>query len=81
MKARVEIRLKPGILDPQGKAIGGALAGLGHQGLGNVRQGKLIEIDLPGATDRAEAARAVEDMCRTLLANPVTEDFRVELAD
>ncbi len=81
MKARIEVRLKPGILDPQGKAIGGALHGLGYEGLGEVRQGKLIEIDLPGATDRAEAAARVEAMCRTLLANPVTEDFRVELLD
>ena len=81
MKARIEVRLKPGILDPQGKAIGGALGGLGYAGLGEVRQGKLIEIDLPSATDRAEAAKTVEAMCRTLLANPVTEDFRVELTD
>jgi phosphoribosylformylglycinamidine synthase len=81
VKARIEVRLKPGILDPQGKAIGGALGGLGYAGVGEVRQGKLIEIDLPGATDRAEASKAVEAMCRTLLANPVTEDFRVELAD
>jgi len=79
MKARIEVRLKPGILDPQGKAIGGALAGLGYAGLGEVRQGKLIEIDLPDAIDRAAAAKTVEDMCRNLLANPVTEDFRVEL--
>jgi phosphoribosylformylglycinamidine synthase len=81
MKARIEIRLKPGILDPQGKAIGGALAGLGFDGLGDVRQGKLIEIDLPGATDRTAAVKSVENMCRTLLANPVTEDFRVEVVD
>ena len=53
MKARIEIRLKPGILDPQGKAIGGALAGLGYGGLGDVRQGKLIEIALNGVVDRA----------------------------
>ncbi len=81
MKARIEVRLKPGILDPQGKAIGGALAGLGYAGLGEVRQGKLIEIELPDAGDRAQAAKTVEEMCKTLLANPVTEDFRVELTD
>jgi phosphoribosylformylglycinamidine synthase len=81
MKARIEIRLKPGILDPQGKAIRGALTGLGYADLGDVRQGKLIEIDLPEAADRAQAAKEVADMCRSLLANPVTEDFRVELAD
>ncbi len=81
MKARIEIRLKAGILDPQGKAIGGALGGLGYSGLGEVRQGKLIEIDLPGATDRVKAEQEVAAMCRTLLANPVTEDFRVVLTD
>ena len=81
MKARIEIRLKAGILDPQGKAIGGALGGLGYSGLGEVRQGKLIEIDLPGATDKATAEKEVSAMCKTLLANPVTEDFRVELTD
>jgi phosphoribosylformylglycinamidine synthase len=81
VKARIEIRLKAGILDPQGKAIGGALGGLGYNGLGEVRQGKLIEIDLPGATDKATAEKEVAAMCKTLLANPVTEDFRVELTD
>jgi phosphoribosylformylglycinamidine synthase len=80
VKARIEVRLKPGILDPQGKAIGGALAGLGYAGLGQVRQGKLIEIELPDG-DRDEATRTVEAMCKTLLANPVTEDFTVELTD
>jgi phosphoribosylformylglycinamidine synthase subunit PurS len=81
VKARIEIRLKAGILDPQGKAIGGALSGLGHKGLGEVRQGKLIEIDLPHAIDKAAAEKEVAAMCKTLLANPVTEDFRVELTD
>jgi phosphoribosylformylglycinamidine synthase len=81
MKARIEIRLKPGILDPQGKAIGGALAGLGYAGLGEVRQGKLIEIDLGDVTDKDEAAKTVEAMCKTLLANPVTENFSVQLID
>jgi phosphoribosylformylglycinamidine synthase PurS subunit len=81
VKARIEIRLKAGILDPQGKAIGGALGGLGYSGLGEVRQGKLIEIDLPGVTDKAAAGKEVAAMCKTLLANPVTEDFRVVLTD
>ena len=78
MKARIEIRLKAGILDPQGKAIGGALGGLGYQGLGEVRQGKLIEIDLPHATDKAAAEKEVAAMCKTLLANTVIENFRIE---
>ncbi len=81
MKARIEVRLKPGILDPQGKAIGGALAGLGYGGLGEVRQGKLIEIDLGDIADKTEAAKTVEAMCKTLLANPVTENFSVQLID
>lgn len=80
MKARIEVRLKSGILDPQGKAIAGALDGLGYAGLGEVRQGKLIEIELP-AGDKAHAKESVEAMCRTLLANPVTEDYRIELID
>ena len=79
MKARIEIRLKSGILDPQGKAIAGALGGLGYEGLGEIRQGKLIEISLPGQSDAARAREAVDAMCRTLLANPVTEDYHIEL--
>jgi phosphoribosylformylglycinamidine synthase len=80
MKARIFVTLKDGVLDPQGKAIGHALAGLGFGGVGDVRQGKLIEIDLPSAKDESSARAQVEDMCRKLLANPVIEDFRVELA-
>ena len=81
MKARIEVRLKPGILDPQGKAIQGALGGLGYSELGEVRQGKLIEIELPGSPDKSTATAAIDSMCRTLLANPVTEDYRIELVD
>ncbi|NBC32452.1 MAG: phosphoribosylformylglycinamidine synthase subunit PurS [Alphaproteobacteria bacterium] len=78
MKVRVEIMLKSGVLDPQGKAIGHALSGLGFAGIGDVRQGKLIELDL--AEDDPEAARsAVEEMCRRLLANPVIERYTVRL--
>ena len=80
MKACVEITLKPGVLDPQGKAIGQALAGLGFDGIGEVRQGKLIELDIE-ATDRDQARRHVEDMCRRLLANPVIETYRIDLQD
>jgi phosphoribosylformylglycinamidine synthase len=80
MKARIFVTLKDGVLDPQGKAIGHALAGLGFGGVGDVRQGKLIEIDLPQAKDESSVRAQVEDMCRKLLANPVIEDFRVELA-
>jgi phosphoribosylformylglycinamidine synthase subunit PurS len=78
MKARVHVRLKPGVLDPQGKAIGNALAALGFAGVGEVRQGKLIELEL-AETDPARARAAVEAMCRELLANPVIEDYAIEL--
>lgn len=78
MKARVEIRLRPDVLDPQGKAIGQALGGLGFDGVGNVRQGKLIEIDLDGR-DRAQAEADVRAMCERLLANPVIEDYEIEI--
>ena len=78
MKARIHVRLKPGVLDPQGKAIGNALKGLGFAGVGEVRQGKLIELDL-AETDPAAARARVEDMCRQLLANPVIENYAIEI--
>ncbi len=78
MKARVHISLKPGVLDPQGKAIGNALRGLGFDGVDEVRQGKLIELDL-AETDPAAARTRVEEMCRQLLANPVIENYAIEI--
>jgi phosphoribosylformylglycinamidine synthase subunit PurS len=78
MKARVHVSLKKGVLDPQGKAIGNALASLGFTGVGEVRQGKLIELEL-AETDPARARAAVEAMCRELLANPVIEDYTIEI--
>lgn len=78
MKARIEVMLKPGALDTQGKAIGGALRGLGFDGVEGVRQGKLIEIEL-ATEDREEARRQAEEMCRRLLANPVMESWSVEI--
>ncbi len=79
MKAVVHVFLKPGVLDVQGKAVEAALHGLGWAGASNVRVGKVIELDLDGAD--AEAAKAgVETMCRQLLANPVIEGYRVEVA-
>ena len=78
MKARVHITLKKGDLDPQGKAIAGALAGLGFDEVADARQGKFIELDLKG--DDAAAARArVEAMCQKLLANTVIENYAVEI--
>jgi phosphoribosylformylglycinamidine synthase subunit PurS len=78
MKVRVRVMLKPGILDPQGKAIGNALAALGFNGVGEVRQGKLIEIEL-SETDPARLRQQAEAMCKDLLANPVTEDYDIEI--
>ena len=80
MKARVHVRLKDGVLDPQGAAIGRALAQLGFAGVSEVRQGKMIELQLDG-TDRAEAEARVRAMCEQLLANPVIETYTVSLED
>jgi phosphoribosylformylglycinamidine synthase len=74
MKARVFITLKPGVLDPQGKAIHHALEGLGFGGVQDVRAGKLIELELAESTSDAD----IEAMCRKLLANTVIENFRIE---
>ena len=74
MKARVFVTLKPGVLDPQGKAIHHALEGLGFSGVKDVRAGKLIELELADGTSDTD----IEAMCRKLLANPVIENFRVE---
>ena len=78
MKAKVHVRLKDGVLDPQGAAIGRALGQLGFEGVDEVRQGKLIELDL-AATDPDAAKREVEAMCNQLLANPVIENFSVTI--
>ncbi|MBF0129803.1 MAG: phosphoribosylformylglycinamidine synthase subunit PurS [Alphaproteobacteria bacterium] len=78
MKARIHITLKNGVLDPQGKAVGHALASLGFGGVEEVRQGKYIELDLT-ETDRAKAREAVDRMCRTLLANTVIENYEIDL--
>jgi phosphoribosylformylglycinamidine synthase subunit PurS len=80
MKARIHVRLKDGVLDPQGAAIGRALAQLGFGGVGEVRQGKLIELEL-AETDRATAKRQLQAMCEQLLANPVIETYAVSLED
>lgn len=75
MKAVVKVMLKKGVLDPQGKAIGTALHGLGFEGVGDVRQGKFIEIDLPDGTSE----ETVKEMCEKLLTNPVIEDYEISL--
>jgi len=76
MKAIVTVMLKPGVLDPQGKAIGHALETLGFSGVGEVRAGKVLEISLT-ETDPAKARAVAEAMAKKLLANPVIENFRV----
>ncbi|MFQ5347765.1 MAG: phosphoribosylformylglycinamidine synthase subunit PurS [Rhodothalassiaceae bacterium] len=78
MRARVHIRLKEGVLDPQGKAIHHALRTLGYSNVGEVRQGKTIEIEL-AEEDAETARRTLEAMCRDLLANTVIETYAIEL--
>lgn len=78
MKARVTVTLKTGVLDPQGKAIEGALKSLGIDGVGSVRQGKVFDIELAGA-DKGAAEAALKQACEKLLANTVIENYRVEI--
>ena len=78
MRARVHVRLKNGVLDPQGAAIARALAQLGFAGVREVRQGKMIELQLDD-NDRAEAEARVRAMCERLLANPVIETYTVTI--
>ena len=79
MKAVVTVMLKEGVLDPQGRAIGHALSSLGFAGVGEVRAGKVIELELE-EPDANRARTAAEEMARKLLANLVIESFRVEVA-
>ena len=76
MKLRIIVTLKNGVLDPQGKAIQHALAGLGFDGVEDVRAGRIFELDLADGTSDA----AVDEMCRKLLANTVIENYRIEPA-
>jgi phosphoribosylformylglycinamidine synthase subunit PurS len=78
MKARVHVTLKAGVLDPQGKAIAHALGNLGFGGVGEVRQGKYIELEL-AETDPAKARDTVRAMCEKLLANTVIENYAIEV--
>ncbi len=74
MKVRIHVSLKPGVLDPQGRAIQHSLEGLGFSGVSDVRAGKLIELDVDDSVTDA----ALDDMCRKLLANMVIENYRIE---
>lgn len=80
MKAKVYITLKNGVLDPQGKAVAGALANLGFSEVADVRQGKFVEIDLK-ERDKTKAAEQVKLMCEKLLANTVIENYQFDLVD
>ena len=78
MKAKIHVTLKNGVLDPQGKAVGRALDALGFDGIGEVRQGKFIEIELM-ENSQAAAKERVDAMCRRLLANVVIENYEIEI--
>lgn len=79
IKARVTVTLKNGVLDPQGKAIEGALGSLGFSGVNSVRQGKVFDLELEG-NDKNKARDELEAMCEKLLANTVIEDYSVVIA-
>ena len=79
MKAKVYVTLKPSVLDPQGKAIHHSVESLGYKGIGDIRQGQFFEIALDDAISEADARDDVERIAKDVLANPVIEDFRVEV--
>ena len=78
MKAKVYVSLKPGVLDPQGKAIQHSVELLGFSGISDVRQGKYFEIAVEGL-DQSQAQESVERMAREVLSNPIIEEYRVEI--
>ncbi|MBB4007746.1 phosphoribosylformylglycinamidine synthase subunit PurS [Allorhizobium taibaishanense] len=79
IKARVTVTLKNGVLDPQGKAIEGALGALGFDGVNQIRQGKVFDLTLDG-TDKAAAEESLKAMCEKLLANTVIENYAISIA-
>jgi len=79
MKAKVYVSLKPGVLDPQGKAIQHSVELLGYSGISDVRQGKYFEIALDGSVDNSQARESVEKIAREVLSNPIIEDYSVEI--
>lgn len=81
MQARVHVTLKKTVLDPQGRTIRSALNNLGYSSVREVRQGKFFEIDLADEADPARAREQVEKIAHDVLANPVIEEYRVELSD
>ncbi len=81
MEALVHVTLKKTVLDPQGRTICAALNNLGHEAVASVRQGKFFEIELAPETDAAQAKRDIEKIAREVLANPVIEEFTVEIRE
>jgi phosphoribosylformylglycinamidine synthase subunit PurS len=81
MTARVYVKMKPTVLDPQGQTVRSALNSLGHQSITEVRQGKYFEITLSEGVDRAKAAEELDQISRDVLSNPVIEEYRVEILD
>jgi phosphoribosylformylglycinamidine synthase subunit PurS len=81
MKARVYVSYKTTVLDPQGQTIQSALTGLGHKTITAVRQGKFFDIEIRPGTAREQAAEEMDQVARDVLANPVMEDYRVEILD
>jgi len=79
MKAKIYVTLKPSVLDPQGKAIHHAVETIGYRGIEDVRQGKYFVVTIAGSLSPEEARAEIERMARDVLANPIIEDFRVEL--
>ncbi|MEP6921398.1 MAG: phosphoribosylformylglycinamidine synthase subunit PurS [bacterium] len=79
MKAKVYVNLKPGVLDPQGKAIHHSVELLGFNGIADIRQGKYFEVALDSSLSEEDAREAVARMAREVLSNPIIEDYRVEL--
>ena len=81
MKARVFVSLKSTVLDPQGQTVRSALNGLGYSSISDVRQGKFFDIALANGTTREQAQKDVEAIAHEVLANPVIEEYRVEIVD
>ena len=81
MKARVYVSYKTTVLDPQGQTIQSALNGLGHRNITAVRQGKYFDIEIKAGTAKEEAQKEMDQIARDVLANPVMEDYRVEILD
>ena len=79
MKAKVYVTLKPSVLDPQGKAIHHSVESLGYKGIGDIRQGKYFELEIDDAIPRDVAQSSIERIAKDVLANPVIEDYRVEV--